>query len=137
MEAYWIVVYRLIMNMIIPFICILVINIAIIRHVRFSSHRVQPQSQTDRIVPVKKRKISRREIYLLRHLSFMFCIYIIGWTPLCLLPLVTYGKYVPKTIYFSVSVLSELCLLCVIIDLFFYNHGVRKYLINLLLRCAY
>ena len=123
--------------MIIPCICILIINTVIIRHVRLSSRRVQPQTQTDRIMSIKEHKISRREMYLLRHLVFMFCVYNIGWAPLYLIPVIMYGKYIHMTIYLSVPILSELCLLCVIIDLFFYNHGVRKYLINLLLRRAY
>ncbi|UJR21716.1 hypothetical protein I4U23_024793 [Adineta vaga] len=134
-EVYWLIIYRMVTSMIIPTIAISIINIVIFNHVRSSSRRVQPQGQFP-VVPVQEQKISRRDIYLLRHLIFIFCIYIIGWTPLCLIPLITYGRYIELSIYLIFSVLSELCLLCVVIDLFFYNHDMKKYLINLIFHRA-
>ncbi len=58
----------------------IIVNVFIFIHVRSSSRRVNPQiiSAVTNTVNVVQQKISRREIYLLRQMIFMFSIFVIG-----------------------------------------------------------
>jgi hypothetical protein len=111
----------------------LVINMLIYHHVRSSSLRVQPQIISSNI---QLTKISRRDIYLLRHMVLMFCIFVAGWTPTFIIPILRYYTSIDIIINSSVIVWCELALLIDMIDLFLYNHEVRKYLKDICLRCG-
>jgi hypothetical protein len=112
------------MAVIISSILCLMINVFIFINVHSSSRRIQPQSPYD----VQYCTLSRRDIHLLRHIIFMFCIFVGGWTPNCLSAIIAYHAYINMLAYFSFSILCELALLCDIIDLFLYNHEFRNYL---------
>jgi hypothetical protein len=90
-------------------------------HVYSSSRRVQPESLVtqNNSVNTQEQKISRRDLHLLRHMIFMFCVFVGGWTPICLAPVIYYGVYLRPLIYICFVILCELALLCDIIDLFF------------------
>ena len=110
------------------FICIIT-NALIYRHVLASSRRVQ----TSTACPDNQYAcaISRRDISLLRHMIILFLVFILGWTPSVIVNIAEYYTAVSNLLY-DVSFLSfQLALLVVIIDLFLYNHEVRKYLIGL------
>lgn len=126
------------MTVIIPSILCLIINTLIFIHVHVSSRRVH--SQPPAVVQsntgsTQHHTVSRRDIHLLRHMIIMFCIFIGGWTPNCLIPILYYHVYVSMLVYLPLAILCELALLCDIIDLFLYNHEVRNYLKTMFLRC--
>jgi hypothetical protein len=101
-------------------------------YVRSSSRRVQPQNDSSNI---PQTNISRRDIVLLRHMVIMFCIFIGGWSPTFLVPIIASYMSVNMIVVSSFTILCELGLLLDMIDLFLYNHEVRKYLKSTCLRC--
>ncbi|CAF2851509.1 unnamed protein product [Rotaria sp. Silwood2] len=129
----WPKVYALISVMIIPSTIYLITNILIYYHVRSSSRRIQPQTIFHNVQQIK---ISRRDIYLLRHIILMFCVFVTGWAPTSILPIVNHFTYVNILLYGVSTIWCELALLINIIDLYLYNHKVRKYLKSICLQCC-
>ena len=66
----------------------------------------------------------------------MFLVFILGWTPSVMLYIVEYFTSVSSALDAIFFVMFQLALLADIIDLFLYNHEVRKYLIGLCLPCC-
>ncbi len=64
----------------VPSMINIIVNVLIFSHVRSSYRRVKPQiiNAVTNTVNVVQQKISRREIYLLRQMIFMFSIFVIG-----------------------------------------------------------
>ena len=111
----------------------IVSNVLIYRHVSSSSNRVQSPAIS---TAGHRRGVSRRDIFLLRHMAIMFGIFVAGWTPSFLIPIVE--KYTPvhSIVSSSLNLWSELAVLINMIDLFLYNHEVRRYLTGLRLPCC-
>ncbi|CAF3228457.1 unnamed protein product [Rotaria socialis] len=130
----WLAVFNLIGIAIIPSAISFITNMLIYYHVRVSSRRVQ--SETSNTREIHGIKISRRDLYLLRHMVLMFCIFLGGWTPLFIIPIVHHFTPVSNILYALSALWCELALLINMIDLFLYNHKVRKYLISICLRCC-
>jgi hypothetical protein len=63
----------------------------------------------------------------------MFAVFIIGWTPWVTLYIVLYYIVVTPLIAYAVYIWFQLALMLEMIDLFLYNHQVRKYLTKLCL----
>ncbi|CAF0937562.1 unnamed protein product [Rotaria sordida] len=131
-DALWPKVYVLVNMMIIPSIIYFVTNILIYYHVRSSSRRIQPQTNIHNIQQIK---ISHRDIYLLRHMILMFCIFVAGWAPIYILPIINHFTYINLLAYGISTIWCELALLINILDLFLYNHKLRKYLKSICLEC--
>jgi hypothetical protein len=87
------------------------------------------------IVDQQPARISRRDIYLLRHAIFMFAMFIIGWTPIFSLVAIDYHGHVIPLVYTILEILAAISSLCCMLDLFFYNHELRQYLKNKLFQC--
>ena len=79
------------------------------------------------------RRISRRDVGLLGHSAIVFVIFIIGWIPTIAIYIVEYYMPVDTLVNSIFDTSFQLALLVVIIDLFLYNHKVRKYLTGLCL----
>ncbi|CAF1541032.1 unnamed protein product [Rotaria sp. Silwood1] len=128
----WPKIYTLVNMLIIPSIIYFLTNILIYYHVRSSSRRIRPQMIFHNVQQIK---ISRRDVYLLRHIVLMFCIFVAGWAPTCILPIMNYFIYINYLSYAISTIWCELALLINIIDLFLYNYKIRKYLRSICLRC--
>ena len=112
------------MVVIIPsFIC-LIIHLIIFKHIRSSRHRVQPSVAT---ANHDQTRLSRRDIHLLRHMIVMFVIFVGGWSPVYLYPLIVVMRY-PATIFYILIILASLSLLFDVVNLFLYNHELRNYI---------
>ncbi|CAF3598183.1 unnamed protein product [Rotaria sp. Silwood1] len=73
----------------------------------------------------------RRNSHLLKHMFAMFGIFVCGWTPIYIIAAINWtGSAIPHTIQRVISILPILSLLGDMIDLFMYNHELRKYLFN-------
>ncbi len=108
----------------------------IFKHVRLSSNRIQPASQTTRDSSnhIQLQGITRRDVYLLRHIILMFCIFIGGWGPAYIIGVVV-PNFTFNSLIASISILvAELSLFIDIINLFVYNHELRRYLSNKVFR---
>jgi magnesium-transporting ATPase (P-type) len=125
-------IYEFIIIVVIPSLICFITNILIFNYVRSSTNRVHPSS----LVANNKQhqSISRRDLHLIRHLIIMFCIFVGGWSSIYIYSLIDPG-HSNSTIFFILLVLSELSLLIDILDLFLYNHEVRRYLFKQIFRC--
>ena len=119
--------------LIIPAVICVVTNALIYRHVRASSNRVQVHSVS---MANDRGNISRRDIFLLRHMVIVFFVFVIGWTPWVSTSIAWRYTAVSDILDFSSLVSFQLALLVDIIDLFLYNHEVRKYLIQFCSSCC-
>ena len=110
-----------------------VTNTLIYWQVRASSSRVQVAAVANESTQTR---ITRRDIFLLRHMVIMLSLFIIGWAPWVILEIVgrftSVNRFLSLASYFS----FQLVLLLDVIDLFLYNHEVRKYLIQRCLSCC-
>ncbi|UJR08807.1 hypothetical protein I4U23_013062 [Adineta vaga] len=121
----WLMLYILIVAEISPPIVTLCLNLSIFKHAYASSQRVQPQN-TSTVSSTQLLRISRRDLHLLRHTILMFGIIFIGWVPLYSLIVIDYNGNVSHLVYTCLELLSIVGSLCCIIDLFCYNHQLRK-----------
>lgn len=116
----------------IPVFLFIPINLLIYRHVRSSTRRIQPQAGP---ANVQQKKLNQRDMVLLRHMGLMFFVFIGGWAPVFLISVISDYVFVHSIIDSSFTVWCELALLFDIIDLYLYNHELRKYLKDLCQRC--
>jgi hypothetical protein len=120
----WLQIHNLITIVIIPSILSLVINVLIYNYVRASSNRIQPQMIPEN---VQRTKFSRRDMKLVRHMISMFYIFVGGWTPIYIIPIINYYTVVNTITSLSLTILCELASFINMIDLFLYNRELRKY----------
>lgn len=117
----------------VPLLICFITNAHIYYFVRFSSHRVQSEiSSSDQI---QRRKISRRDLYLLRHMIFMFGIFVGSWGPVFVLPIIDHFNPVHHLLFEISDLWCEIGLFINMADLFLYNYKVRTYLMSICARC--
>jgi len=114
---------------VIPAISLVITNSIIFIYVRRSSRRVQPMNVgSDQAVT-----LSRREAYLLKHMIFMLAVYLCGWAPIYIILAVSLSLIttafspVGLQIFLTMPVVS---ILINVVDLFLYNHELRRYFTN-------
>ncbi len=104
-----------------------IINSIIFLYARQSTRRVRPTNGENANIPI----LGQRDAHLLKHMIFMFAVFSGGWAPPYMLRAVTesvsgFSPIVLQIFY----IIPATCILIVIVDLFLYNHELRKYLIN-------
>jgi len=117
------------MAAIVPSLINAIVNVRIFTYVRSSSRRVRPQAvpSMTNMINTQEPRISRREISLLRQMIFMFSMFVGGWTPVYLTVLILY--FIPFNLmaFQLTTVVAELCLLFITMNLFVCNHELREY----------
>jgi hypothetical protein len=119
----------------------LIVNIRIFMYGRSSSLRSQPQIFINRVEPVSIRvsarnhihhrlRISRREIRLLKHIIYMFLMFVIGWGPFYTSMIFGYSMENSTFVYGFLCVWAQISLVCLIINMFIYNKVLRKYVVT-------
>ncbi|CAF1365890.1 unnamed protein product [Adineta steineri] len=133
----WMGFYTLITAVILPSSINMILNICIFIHVRKSSLRVHPGrlNTITNGINHQQSRISRRDISLLKQMIFTFTMFIIGWTPALVINTVDVMIFVNFDVQMASVYLSVICLLAVIINLFIYNHEIRRYLFDSIRRC--
>ena len=111
------------------------INALLIKHVRLSYRQIQPQIATDRSRR-RRMRLNRRDIRLLRHMIFMFSIFVGGWSPIYLMSILASNVAFPLVLVRSVVILAKISLFLDIFYLFIYNHRVRNHLGNVIRHCC-
>jgi hypothetical protein len=106
-------------------------------YARSSSRRIQPQSVTVQTADgnIQQAGLRRRDAHLLRHIIFMFCIFVVGWGPIHLVEIVIYYCTVDTLVVSLLFLLAQVCTLSLISNLYLYNHEVRRWLQSKLLPC--
>ncbi len=125
-------IYTCVLAVCIPSLIITILNILIFSYVRSSTRRVQPQGlhvSTNANNHIQQQPIiSRRDISLLRQMIFTFLIFILGWTPVYLTIIISNFIRIDPLISYITAIISQLCILNIIINLFFNNHELKQYL---------
>ena len=114
--------------LIIPATICIITNTLIYGRVRSSSNRAQTLDVTN---ASHQRRVRRRDILLLRHMVIMLTVFVLGWIPVMVAYVAGYYVVVAPVITFLMNVWFQLALMLEIIDLFLYNHKLRKYLTGL------
>lgn len=65
---------------------------------------------------------------------FMFCLFVGGWSPVCIHSIVTAVLDYYDTTLSILALIAELSLLCCVVNLYVYNHDLRLYLKNQLVK---
>ncbi|CAF1140968.1 unnamed protein product [Adineta ricciae] len=135
MNELWMSIYTFIVAVILPSLINTILNSLIFVHVRSSGRRVQPNIVTAWTSEFNREqqqlpKISRREIALLRQMVFMFIMFVTGWSAVLIVNIITQVVYTSAIFVLISMLLAELCAIGIIIDLYVYNHELRKFLCN-------
>ncbi|CAF1306970.1 unnamed protein product [Adineta steineri] len=79
------------------------------------------------IAIIRNPSLSKRDTYVLKHMFFMFIVYVAGWAPIffCIVLEPPWFNYL---IFSFMQLLPQLSMLIDILDLIFYNHDLRNYL---------
>ncbi|CAF1126739.1 unnamed protein product [Adineta ricciae] len=135
MNELWLSIYTFIVAVVLPSLINIILNSLIFVHVRSSVRRVQPNIATAWTSGFNREqqqlpKISRREIALLRQMVFMFIMFVTGWSAVLIVNIIIQVKSISAILVFISMLLGELCAIGIIIDLYVYNHELRKFLYN-------
>ncbi|CAF1108759.1 unnamed protein product [Adineta steineri] len=126
----WIEVYGFLLTVIIPSLSFTIINIMTFKYVHSSTNRVRSLSVVSR--NNRHRHIKRRDLHLLRHMIVMFCIFVGGWSPIFVYSLIVFTT--PNVIIIQIlMILIQISAILGVMNLFFYNHELRKYLFEKIL----
>jgi hypothetical protein len=129
--------YTFVIAVVVPAIIILILNLLIFKHVRDSSRRIHAQNDTTSMTVTmgQQPRTSRRDIFLLKHTIYIFGIFMMGWGPIFLLVAIDFSGHVAPLVYTLLELLSVTSSLSCILDLFLYNHELRKFIKDKFLRC--
>ncbi|CAF1495470.1 unnamed protein product [Adineta steineri] len=118
-------IYVLIIIGVIPAILLIITNGIIFISARRSTQRVQPMNG-DRTTTSS---FTQRDVRLLKHMVFIFAVFFCGWVPMFIIAVIDYnGDAIPYVVLHGLQILPCVSLLIDIIDLFIYNHELRRYL---------
>ncbi|CAF3676670.1 unnamed protein product [Adineta steineri] len=126
-EQLWKGIYKFVMVIIIPSIICLMNNIMIFKYARSSTNRVQTSLEGAKNNAHQRQHLSRRDLHLLRHMIVMFCIFVVGLSPIYLYSSIVVQFAFSSVIVSMFIILSLLSVLVVISNLFLYNHELRRY----------
>ncbi|CAF1063607.1 unnamed protein product [Adineta steineri] len=133
----WLLFYTVLISIIVPALITLIINLKIFKHVHDSSKRIHQQmtATTGTIIIRQQPAINRRDLYLLKHMIFMFSMFIIGWTPIFSLEAIDYAYAVSELVYSLLQVFSVISLLVCTIDLLLCNQDLKRFIKDTILQC--
>ncbi len=124
--SYWVNVYDLVLIVILPLIIIVVLNAIIFLKVRSSSRRIHTTALAS-TAAADRRQQNVRDIHLLKHMLFMFVVFIMGWAPLYIYLLIVQNPNPYYWLYVVFQILAVFSVVIDILDLFLYNHDIRQY----------
>jgi hypothetical protein len=75
-----------------------------------------------------------RDIHLLKHMLFIFVVFLMGWTPIYMLPMLKLNEEVTIWVSQFLRLLPVISSIIIVLDLFMYNHDLRQYLKERLLK---
>ena len=138
-NQFWLAIYTFITAAILPTIVNVVLNTLIVFHVRSSTRRVHVQmiSTTNSNANNQHAVVSHRDLALLRHMIFMFSMFVGGWTPVMIINILnTTMDFDFKFVQICV-IFSQVCVLGIAVCLFIYNRELRKYFADRVRICCH
>ncbi len=120
-------IYVLIIIGVIPAISLAITNGIIFNYAHRSTRRVQPVNGEG--VPASA--LGSRDARILKHMIFIFVVFFCGWVPMYIIAIIDYdGTAIPYVVLHGLQILPAVSLFIDVIDLFLYNHELRRYLTN-------
>lgn len=117
----------LIIIAVIPAIFLAITNGLIFNHSHRSTRRVRPGNVNNVQVPV----LSDRDAHLLKHMIIMFAVFFFGWVPIYIIAVINWnGNGISYVLQHAIEILPTVSLLIDVINLFWYNYELRRYLTN-------
>ncbi len=114
---------------ILPSIVMIIFNGLIYWTVTASSRRVHAISTNPNGGAVARPSHQNaRDIFLLKHIAFIFIVFIVGWSPVYILQIIESNAYAPAWLLKTFQVLPVLATIIILLDLFFYNRELRQYI---------
>ena len=121
--------YTLIIMIIVPFCFCLAINVMVLMFVHSSTRRVATQIESSPPATRPKRaKMTHRDLHLFKHVMLMIWIFLLGWTPIYLIPVFFDETRVDPLLLRFFTLLTELSICSQVVDLFIYNRQLTRYL---------
>ncbi len=124
----WINFYSLFIVVVLPSIVTIVFNSMIFFFVRSSTRRVHATATAPTTSVANTNLQHARDMYLVKHMVFIFIVFLIGWAPIYIVSVINFSEGLPLWVYFLLRMLPVFSTLTNIVDLFIYNHDLRKYL---------
>jgi hypothetical protein len=131
----WINFYSLFIVVILPSFFKIVFNSMIFFFVRSSTRRVHAAATATTSSVANTNLQHARDMYLVKHMVFIFIVFLIGWAPVYFESATHFREGIPMWVYFLLQILPVFSLLINILDLFMYNHDLRKYLKEQIFKC--
>jgi hypothetical protein len=97
-------------------------------------HAISTNPNGDAGAVARPNRQNARDIFLLKHISFIFVVFIVGWAPVYTLQLIEPTAQAPAWLLKTLQVPPVLTTIFVVVDLFIYNHELRQYLKEKILR---
>jgi hypothetical protein len=124
----WIILYTLFIIVVLPSIVTIVFNSMIFFFVRSSTRRVHATATAPTTSVANTNLQHARDMYLLKHMVFIFIVFLIGWTPIYIESAIDFSRGASSWLFLLLQILPVFSTLINILDLFMYNHDLRQYL---------
>lgn len=121
-------IYAFLLIVVLPSVINVTFNALIYFSVRSSTRRVQALTTTGNTAMKTNSYQHSRDLYLLKHMSAIFIVFILGWGPIYILPVLRLQTSITPWLHQIFQILPVISSLTIAMDLFLYNHDLRKYL---------
>jgi len=102
-----------------------VMHIIILIYTHRSTRRVHQVNNEHTLQSIQANQRNNR---LLKHILFLFVVFFVGWVPIYIIGVIYWnGTAISYVSYHAIQVIPAICFFINIIDLFWYNHELRKY----------
>jgi hypothetical protein len=80
-----------------------------------------------------------RDMHLLKHMVFIFIVFLIGWAPVYFQSVIDFTGGIPTStwVYYLLEMLPVFTSFINILDLFIYNYELRKYFKEQIFKCLH
>ena len=129
--------YSLLIIVILPSIINIVFNSVIFFSVRASTRRVQDLATVTSATTNSMHQQHTRDMYLLKHIVFMFVVFVSGWAPVYITEVIDPSLDEAAWYALLLRVLPVFSSLINMADLFLYNRELRQYIKERLMKCLH
>ncbi|CAF3942229.1 unnamed protein product [Adineta steineri] len=106
LTPYWRYVYNIHIIVLLPSILNAIFNVLIVKNVRSSTRRIHA-GIVDTNVSTNAQQNSARDVHLLKHISFIFIISVIGWAPVYLYEAITANPSAIQWLFIMLQILPS------------------------------
>ena len=133
----WLRIYGYVLTSIVPALINILPNALIFSYVRSSTNRIQPQGPSALIatVSVQHPKVNRREIALVKQMTYMFVLLIVGWNPIFIITVVNSYTAVNPLVHHLGYLLCQVSILGIVLYLVSINQELRQYVCGKIQLC--